>query len=88
MGGPVGVADTVRAGDEGEYHHSKNLMKNIAVGSNTFSESSKRRGERNMSRRSVVSRETGAFGELLLLVACCRERCVEEVSPPTRDDKR
>lgn len=34
-----------RAGLLGEYHHSRNLMKNIEVGRRTLSESSSVRGD-------------------------------------------
>lgn len=43
--GPSGDVDSDRAGDDGEYHHSRNLIKNIAVGRSTFSESSSSRGD-------------------------------------------
>lgn len=36
--GALSGAERARAGEPGEYHHSRNLMKNIAVGSNTRSE--------------------------------------------------
>lgn len=45
IAGPCGEVDRARAGDPGEYHHSKNLIKNIAVGSNRRRESNRRRGE-------------------------------------------
>lgn len=46
MAGPAGVADTMRAGDEGEYHHSKNFTKKIAVGRRILNESSNSCGDR------------------------------------------
>ena len=54
--------DTVRAGDEGEYHHSRNLMKNIAVGRRTRKESSNRRGDRKNSRRRIALSGFGGRG--------------------------
>lgn len=38
MAGPVFGRASNRAGEEGEYHHSKNLTRKIAVGNNTLSE--------------------------------------------------
>lgn len=37
--GPKGDVERERAGDPGEYHHSKNLMKKIAVGNSRRRES-------------------------------------------------
>lgn len=34
-----------RAGEEGEYHHSRNLMKKIVVGSRSLRESRSKRGD-------------------------------------------
>lgn len=45
MAGPRGDVDKERAGDPGEYHHSRNLTKKIAVGNNSRSESRSRCGE-------------------------------------------
>lgn len=39
MAGPRGDIDKERAGDPGEYHHSRNLMKKMAVGKRSFKES-------------------------------------------------
>ncbi len=54
MAGPSGDVVNERAGESGEYHHSKNLMKNMAVGRRNRSESSRRRGEEESSWRSRV----------------------------------
>jgi hypothetical protein len=51
--GPRGDVEMTRAGDDGEYHHSRNLMKNMAVGSRTLSESRTSRGEVKRRRRST-----------------------------------
>jgi len=51
MGGPVGAAASERAGDEGEYHHSRNLTKNIESGSKILRESSRVRGDVRSMRR-------------------------------------
>jgi hypothetical protein len=45
IAGPRGDTDRDLAGEPGEYHHSKNLMKNIAVGRRSLSESSNVRGD-------------------------------------------
>ena len=41
MAGPAGDVESDRAGEEGEYHHSRNLKKKMAVGRITLSESNK-----------------------------------------------
>ena len=41
MAGPEGDVESDRAGEEGEYHHSKNFKKKMAVGKITLSESNK-----------------------------------------------
>lgn len=46
----MGGAERARAGEEGEYHHSRNLMKNIERGRRTRRESRTRRGDA-LSRR-------------------------------------
>jgi hypothetical protein len=51
--GPRGDVESTRAGDDGEYHHSRNLMKNMAVGSRILSESRTIRGEVKRRRRST-----------------------------------
>ena len=50
IAGPFGEVDSERAGDPGEYHHSRNFTKKIAVGRRRRSESNIRRGERRNSR--------------------------------------
>jgi hypothetical protein len=52
MAGPKGDLDKERAGDPGEYHHSRNLTKKMAVGSNNLSESRMRCGECTSRRRN------------------------------------
>ena len=44
--GPSGDEESDLVGDEGEYHHSRNLMKKTAVGRSRRRESSRRWGER------------------------------------------
>jgi hypothetical protein len=56
MAGPSGDVERARAGDDGEYHHSRNLMKNMAVGSSNLRESRTSRGEAKMRRRKMVIR--------------------------------
>jgi hypothetical protein len=56
MAGPSGDVERARAGDDGEYHHSRNLMKNMAVGSSNLSESRTSRGEAKMRRRKIAIR--------------------------------
>lgn len=41
--------DNDRAGEPGEYHHSKNLMKKMAVGKRSLKESSSSWGDRSRS---------------------------------------
>jgi hypothetical protein len=53
MAGPSGDVERTRAGDEGEYHHSRNLMKNMAVGRRNLSESRTSRGDVKRRRRSM-----------------------------------
>lgn len=55
IAGPSGEAFNERAGELGEYHHSRNLMKNMAVGRRSRRESSSRRGEedRNWRKRDI-----------------------------------
>lgn len=52
--GPVGVAESARAGEPGAYHHSRNLTKNIAVGRSNRRESSSSLGEVRISRRILA----------------------------------
>jgi hypothetical protein len=42
IAGPVGAEDSARAGDEGEYHHSRNLTKKMDNGRRTLSDSNRR----------------------------------------------
>jgi hypothetical protein len=45
IAGPRGEVARLRAGDPGEYHHSRNLTKKMAVGNRNRNESSRSRGE-------------------------------------------
>lgn len=54
MAGPEGERERERAGEEGEYHHSRNLMKKMAVGRRTFKEERRRRGEERRRARRVL----------------------------------
>lgn len=56
MAGPRGEFVKERAGDPGEYHHSRNLTKKIAVGSKRRNESSKSRGEFFIDSFSLATR--------------------------------
>lgn len=49
IAGPSGDVFNERAGELGEYHHSRNLTKNIAVGRRSRRESSSKRGEEDNS---------------------------------------
>lgn len=56
MAGPAGDVESDRAGDEGEYHHSRNLKKKMAVGRITLSESNKSWGdEKTKLRKNVLN---------------------------------
>lgn len=53
--GPEGGPDKVRAGEDGEYHHSRNLMKKIHIGNNTFREFRRSLGEDISHLRKATS---------------------------------
>jgi hypothetical protein len=53
ISGLEGPAESAFAGDEGEYHHSRNLMKNIDMGNSTLSESKSSAGDERKSARSL-----------------------------------
>jgi hypothetical protein len=53
--GPSGEVESERAGEPGEYHHSRNLMKKIAVGNRRRRESIKNCGEENRKRRIAAT---------------------------------
>lgn len=55
-GGPCGDTAKVLAGDEGEYHHSKNLMKKMAVGRRILRLSNSRRGDVISNLRSFANK--------------------------------
>lgn len=69
IAGPFGEVDSDRAGDPGEYHHSKNFTKKMAVGSKKRSESSNSRGDDNKSRRMRVESLFGVLGISFCFVA-------------------
>lgn len=63
--GPRGDVVRERAGEPGEYHHSKNLMKNIAVGRSKRSESNTSCGDETRSlfiRAMIPFRRSGPGG--------------------------
>jgi hypothetical protein len=53
---PFGGAEKERAGDPGEYHHSRNFTKNMAVGRSRRRESNISRGELVIKSRSWFKR--------------------------------
>lgn len=57
--GPSGDVDRARAGDEGEYHHSRNLMKKMIVGRMTLKDSTTRRGDLDSTRRKAANNPLG-----------------------------
>lgn len=69
IAGPEGDVDNERAGDPGEYHHSRNLMKNIAVGNSSRSESNRRRGEVNTSFLKFSARVRWELGDIVFWAA-------------------
>ena len=75
MAGPARGAERARAGEDGEYHHSRNFTKKIAVGRMTLSESSNSRGEDSNSRRKLRSIPCARAGSALGSIACCAARC-------------
>ena len=80
MAGPAGDVESDRAGDEGEYHHSRNLKKKIAVGRITLSESNKNWGdEKTRLRMNVVNPAACCLTEedAVEPIRRCREKSVE-----------
>ena len=76
MAGPEGDMESDRAGEEGEYHHSKNLKKKIAVGRITLSESSKNWGdEKSNLRKNALTPAAFRFTDKdpMVLIRLCRE---------------
>jgi len=61
--GPSGDVVRERAGEPGEYHHSRNLMKNIAVGRRSRRESKRSRGDERMARRIMAKAPFLCLGE-------------------------
>lgn len=57
IGGPFGGAFSDRAGEDGEYHQSRNLMKNMDIGKRVLRESSTARGEDRSERRKAARSE-------------------------------
>ncbi len=74
--GPRGDLDSDRAGELGEYHHSKNLMKNMAVGSKSRSESRSSWGDlliRLLSRTHIPLPRTDGLDIIAALAALCED---------------
>ena len=61
MAGPEGDVESDRAGEEGEYHHSRNFKKNMAVGRITLSESNTSWGEEKAILRKNVLKPAVCF---------------------------
>lgn len=59
--GPNGDVDNDRAGEPGEYHHSRNFMKKTAVGRRSRRESRRSCGDDLSSWRSLPPLASGAF---------------------------
>jgi hypothetical protein len=87
--GPRGEAERARAGEEGENHHSRNLMKKIAVGRRTLSASRRSRGEVNSRRRTRCNRFRRICDVPFLLAARLARRCGYDHQPilTTREKK-
>lgn len=66
IGGPSGEVARERAGEPGEYHHSKNFTKKIVVGSNKRKESRSSRGDAKRDFRSLVVTLRRCIGEVCL----------------------
>jgi hypothetical protein len=49
--GPSGEVENDRAGEPGEYHHSRNFTKNMAVGRRSLKDSNKACGDLKSKRR-------------------------------------
>ena len=56
MASPFFDAENERAGEPGEYHHSRNFTKKMAVGRSMRRESNTNRGERTIKSRSRVKK--------------------------------
>ena len=80
MAGPSGDTARERAGELGEYHHSRNLMKKIAVGRRTFRLSRNSRGEDSKSLRNFAKRPCDSFVEGVLPCDVCRTASWENIS--------
>ena len=78
--------DRDRAGEDGEYHHSRNLMKKMAVGSNTFRLSSRRRGDEMRRRRSFASSPSGSLAVGFIWAVSLAARCTLRISIQERHD--
>jgi len=72
--GPSGEVESERAGDPGEYHHSRNLTKNIADGRSSLRESKNNCGEVMNSRRIQARTPRRRSGEALLSAAALMAR--------------
>ncbi len=77
MAGPWGDVVRERAGDPGEYHHSKNLMTNMVVGSKSRRESSSKCGEVEIMRRIRATKFWRASGDVLFWASKRAALCEE-----------
>jgi hypothetical protein len=66
MAGPSGDVAKERAGDPGEYHHSRNFTKKIAVGRRSLSESKSSCGDETSKRRISAVTPRRSFDLFLL----------------------
>lgn len=76
MAGPVGDIESDRAGEEGEYHHSRNLKKKMAVGRITLSESNNNWGDEKIRlRKNALTPAACCFTDedAVVLICRCRE---------------
>jgi len=85
--GPSGDVDSDRAGDDGEYHHSRNLIKNIAVGKKTFKLSRMRYGDlrRNLPRLDPEGLDGVAARRSVWLAALISSMLNRRRSTPIQD---
>jgi hypothetical protein len=70
--GPSGEVENERAGEPGEYHHSRNFMKKMAVGSRSLRDSNKACGEAKSRRRIQPSGVRGPLGDVFAVAAAAR----------------
>lgn len=70
--GPSGEVENERAGEPGEYHHSRNLTKNMAVGRRSLKESKRTWGDVKTKRRIQARGLRGGLGSFILDPAAVR----------------